>query len=119
MDQNALILAHLDAANRQMERINSRLDEISKEGSERGRRIWEKVSAQGEQLVAISHRLGTVEESVAGAKPTLNQVINLRAKAEGAGWLGRKLLLIGTALLGAAGWLYSVRDTILHWFTAK
>jgi len=119
MDQNALILAHLDAANRQMERINSRLDEISKEGSERGRRIWEKVSAQGEQLVSISHRLGTVEESVTAAKPTLNQVINLRAKAEGAGALGRWLLWIGSGLLGLVAWAYAARDTILHWFTAK
>lgn len=112
MDANQLILGQLQA-------MNARLDAIQSEGSERGRRLWEKVSAQGEQLVSISHRLGTVEESVTAAKPTLNQVLELRAKADGAGWLGRKLLLIGTALLGAAGWLYSVRDTILHWFTAK
>lgn len=112
MDANQLILGQLQA-------MNARLDAIQSEGSERGRRIWEKVSAQGEQLVSISHRLGTVEESVAGAKPTLNQVINLRAKAEGAGMLGRWLLWIGSALLGAAAWAYSARDAIMHWFTTK
>lgn len=112
MDANQLILGQLQA-------MNARLDAIQAEGSERGRRIWEKVSAQGEQLVSISHRLGTVEESVTAAKPTLNQVINMRAKAEGAGWLGRWLFWIGSALLSAAAWAYAARDAIIHWFTAK
>lgn len=112
MDANQLILGQLQA-------MNARLDAIQAEGSERGRRIWEKVSVQGEQLVSISHRLGAVEESVTAAKPTLNQVINLRAKAEGAGALGRWLLWIGSGLLGLVAWAYAARDAILHWFTSK
>ncbi len=109
---SALILGQLQA-------MNARLDQMQAEGSERGRRIWEKVSAQGEELVSISHRLGVVEDSVAGAKPTLNQVIDLQAKARGAGLLGRWLLRIGTGVLAAAGWLYSARDAIWHWFAGK
>lgn len=119
MDANQLILGQLQA-------MNARLDAIQAEGSERGRRIWEKVSAQGEQLVSISHRLGVVEEGVTAAKPTLNQVIELRAKADGAGWLGKKLLWVGSglialgsALLGLVAWAYSARDAILHWFAGR
>lgn len=112
MDANALILGQLQG-------INARLDAIQAEGSERGRMLWQEVNDQGKTLVAISHRLGTVEKSMEGAQPTLKQFTDMQAKAVGAGWLGRKLMLIGTGLLGAAGWLYSVRDTIWQWFAGK
>lgn len=112
MDANALILGQLQA-------MNARLDAIQAEGSERGRLMWKEVNDQGKMLVAISHRLGAVEKSVAGAQPTLNEVINLKARANGAGWLGKKLLVIGAALLTAAGWIYSARDAIWQWFAGR
>lgn len=119
MSGEAMILAHLQAVNAQMERINGRLDDLSKEGSERGRRLWEEVNQQGKTLVSISHRMEAVEKGVAGAKPTLDEYAELKAKAVGAGWLGRKLWLVGSGLLVAASWLYSVRDSIWHWLAGK
>ena len=112
MDANALILG-------QLQDMNARLTAMQHEGSERGRLLWKEVNEQGKTLVAISHRLGTVEKSMEGAQPTLKEFSDMQAKAAGAGWLGRKLLLTGSAILGAAGWLYSVRDTIMHWFAGK
>ncbi len=112
MDANQLILGQLQA-------MNARLDVIQSEGVARGWAIMEQVGAHGEQLVSISHRLGVVEDSVKAAKPTLNQVVNMRAKAEGAGVLGRWLLWIGSGLLGVAASVYSARDAIWHWFAGK
>ncbi|BCH62987.1 hypothetical protein RvVAT039_02030 [Agrobacterium vitis] len=115
MDTSALIL-------RELAQINRRIDDVSKEGSERGRRTWEKLNEQDVALALINVRVGAVEVSITGHTMTLQQYQELKAKAAGAGWLGQKLLWVGGGVLAAAGWLYSVSETIigaLKWFVGK
>ncbi|TRL39816.1 hypothetical protein [Rhizobium straminoryzae] len=107
---------------RQLEMMNRRLDTIDEAGSERGRRIWEKLNAQDTQIALLAHRFASLEESVSGQALTLSQYQDLRKKAEGAGWLGQKLLLLGSFVLGAAGWIYGSWSTIagaIKWAIGK
>jgi len=99
--------------------IQSRLDEVHREGGERGRRMWGEINEQKVTLVSINHRLGMVESAVAGAKPTLEDYKLQRDRVAAAGWLGKKLWWFGTLVIGAVGGIYAIKDYIIHWLMSK
>lgn len=96
----------------QFDLIHKRLAEIREEGSERGRRQWEALNELRAQNVVMSHRLSELEKSNEGQSEALGKYRRLAHQAEGAGWLGRKLLAIGGLLLAGASALYAARDAI-------
>ncbi|MHA7968970.1 hypothetical protein [Rhizobium sp. CAU 1783] len=115
MDGTAIILE-------QLRNVHERLEKIDQAGSERGRRLWEKLNEQDRELVLLGHRFSKLEESVNGQASTLEQYQDLKKRAEGAGWLGQKLIWIGAFVLSAAGWIYSSWNTIasaLKWLAGK
>lgn len=105
MDGNSIILQTLRS-------IRDDIELIRKDGSERGRAVWEKLNDQEKVIALIDHRLLKIEEAVAGQTLTLGQYQAMKLKAEGAGWLGKKLMWVGSIVLGAAGWIYASWDRI-------
>jgi hypothetical protein len=115
MDGLALIIKQLDT-------MNGRLDRIEEAGSERGRRIWEKLSDQDKTLAILEHRFTGLETAVNGQALTLAEYQRMKQKAEGAGWLGRKLWGLGGVLLSVAGGIYYWWSAIagaLKWLVGK
>lgn len=115
MDGLHLIITQLDAMNR-------RLDKIDEAGSERGRRVWEKLNQQDLTLAVLDQKFMRLEESVNGQALTLAEYQTLKIKAEGAGWLGRKLWLVGGFILTIAGGIYTSWNAIfsvLKWLVGK
>lgn len=115
MDGLALIM-------KQLEMMNGRLDKIDEAGSERGRRIWEKLNEQDKTLALLDHRFTGLETAVNGQAITLAEYQKMKQKAEGAGWLGKKLWLAGGVVIAAASYLYSGWTTIattLKWLIGK
>lgn len=112
----------LELIMKQLEMMNGRLEKIDEAGSERGRRIWEKLNEQDRTLALLDHRFTDLESAVNGQAETLADYQRMRQKAEGAGWLGRKLWWIGGGVLTIAGGLYSSWTTIasaLKWMIGK
>ena len=107
---------------KQLEMMNGRLDTIAADGSKRGHDLWEKLNEQGRDLAVLTHRFVSLEESVNGQAVTLSEYQDLKKKAEGAGWLGQKLLRFGWVILAAAGWVYASWTSIvsmLKWLIGK
>lgn len=105
----------MDAASLILEQIRDLkkdLQEIRSDGSKRGRDIWDKLNGQDVTLALLGDRLGRVEDKISGQELTLQEYQDLKKKAEGAGWLGRRLLWFGSVVLGAAGWIYGSWSTI-------
>lgn len=92
---------------KQLDIMHGRLDKIDEAGSERGRRIWEKLNQQDLALALLDQRFNRLEESVNGQALTLAEYQKLKIKAEGAGWLGRRLWVAGGIVLTMAGGIYS------------
>lgn len=115
MDGLALIM-------KQLEMMNGRLDKIDEAGSERGRRIWEKLNEQDKTLALLDHRFTGLETAVNGQAITLAEYQKMKQKAEGAGWLGKKLWLAGGVVIAFASYIYSGWTTIattLKWLIGR
>lgn len=115
MDASTLILE-------QIRDLKKDLQQIRDDGSKRGRDIWDKLNGQEVTLAVLGDRLGRVEEKISGQELTLQEYQDLKKKAEGAGWLGRRLLWVGSLVLGAAGWIYASWSTIastLKWMIGR
>lgn len=115
MDGLALIM-------KQLEMMNGRLDKIDEAGSERGRRIWEKLNEQDKTLALLDHRFTGLETAVNGQAITLAEYQRMKQKAEGAGWLGKKLWLAGGVVLALASYVYSgwtTFATALKWLVGR
>ncbi len=106
MDAGALIISQLQS-------LDERLQQIEKDGKERGRRLWEEVNAIRETLIAQEHRMANMEKSVAGAQPTIDDVKAMKQKAAGAGWLGRMLWRIGGWVLAGAVGIYASWENLV------
>ncbi|RKE84607.1 hypothetical protein [Rhizobium sp. AG855] len=107
---------------KQLEMMSDRLDTIASEGSRRGRDLHDKLNQQGRDLAVLTHRLGSLEDSVNGQAVTLNEYQDFKKKAEGAGWLGQKLLRFGWVILAVAGWVYGSWTNIvsmLKWLVGR
>ncbi|PZU23909.1 MAG: hypothetical protein DI589_06535 [Shinella sp.] len=96
----------------QFDLIHKRLAEIREEGSERGRRQWEALNEVREQNAVMAHRISKLETSNEGQSEALEKYRRLEHQAQGAGWLGRKLLAVGGILIAGASSLYAAWDTI-------
>lgn len=96
----------------QFDLIHKRLAEIREEGSERGRRQWEALNELRSQNAVMAHRLSKLEEENNGQSEALGKYRRLEHQAQGAGWLGRKLLAIGGVLIAGASTLYAAWDTV-------
>lgn len=115
MDAGSLILE-------QLRDLKQDIQQIRDDGSKRGRDIWEKLNGQDVTLALLGDRLGRVEQKISGQELTLQEYQDLKKKAEGAGWLGRRLLWLGSFVLGAAGWIYASWSTItaaLKWLLGR
>jgi hypothetical protein len=115
----------MDATNlilEQLRGIKTDLADIRRDGSERGRDIWKKLNDQDRELALLGHRFGKLEESVTGQASTLQKYQDLHKQAQGAGWLGQRLLRFGIVILGFAGWIYASWATIvgaLKWIIGR
>lgn len=63
---------------------------------------YEQNERQSLTLLKIEHRLESVEKWMTVSDPTIQEIRNLKLKAEGAGKLGRFLWVIAGASIGAA-----------------
>lgn len=95
--------------------VRSEIDQVRKDGSKRGRDLWDQTNRQGELLIRVDERTKKLEEQIADSKPTLSDYRTWKTRAEAAGWLGRKLWIIGGGLIGAVITAYSYWDKITHW----
>lgn len=95
--------------------VRSEIDRVREDGSKRGRDLWDQTNRQGELLIRVDERTKKVEEQIADTKPTLSQYRTWQSRAEAAGWLGRKLWIVGGALIGAVIAVYTYWDKITHW----
>lgn len=91
------------------------IDTVREDGSKRGRDLWDQTKKQGELLIRVEERMKRVEEQIAESKPTLSDYRTWKTRAEAAGWMGRRLWILGGALITFAIWLYSSWDKIIHW----
>lgn len=91
------------------------IDTVREDGSKRGRDLWDQTKKQGELLIRVDERMKRVEEQIAESKPTLSDYRTWKTRAEAAGWMGKRLWVIGGALITFAIWLYSSWDKITHW----
>lgn len=71
------------------------------------REMHNELKAQSLQLNTIGGTIDALSGRVADLEPGVKDYLTMRTKAEGAGWLGRSLWLIGAFLIGAAAWLVS------------
>lgn len=95
--------------------VRIEIDQVRADGSKRGRDLWDQTNKQGELLIRVDERTKKVEEQLAEGKPTLAQYRTWYTRVEAAGWLGRKLWIIGGGLIGAVIAAYSYWDKITHW----
>lgn len=91
------------------------IDTVREDGSKRGRDLWDQTKKQGELLIRVEERMKRVEEQIAESKPTLSDYRTWKTRVEAAGWMGRRLWILGGALITFAIWLYSSWDKIIHW----
>ncbi|MGQ2968896.1 MAG: hypothetical protein ACT6RF_09125 [Allorhizobium sp.] len=106
----------------QLRMMNSRLEKIDEAGSKRGRDLWVKLNEQDKALAVLDHRMSGLEGAVNGQAVTLAEYQKMKQKAEGAGWLGRKLWISGSVILTVAGSIYTGWTTIasaLKWLIGK
>ena len=96
-------------------KVRSEINEVRVDGSERGRRLWEQTNSHGELLIRLDERTKKVEDQVADSKPTISDYLTWKSRADAAGWLGKRLWIIGGSLTGVAIWIYSSWDKITHW----
>lgn len=93
--------------------MSAELEAVRVDGSDRGRRVWERFEEQARILGAMDLRLARVEGGLDAAAPTLKEYQALRARAESAGWIGRKLWVTGGLIISAAAWVYSSWERII------
>jgi|GEM_PF-3270263 Protein of unknown function (DUF1515). len=103
---------------REVASVRSEISSVREDGSERGRRQWEQMNRHQELLTKLDGRMEKVENDVATAKPTLTEYSNLKLRAEGAGWLGRKLWILATVTISGAAWVYASWDKVVYWTKA-
>ena len=114
-EETAILTMILD----RLSNIENRMERDKADASDSRRRVHEKLEQHSVVLITIEHRVNAVEKSVDSAAPTLKEYSEYRAKAIGAGTLGRFLWRAGAWLIVAAAGAYSLRHDISawwHWF---
>ncbi|WP_319519708.1 DUF1515 family protein [uncultured Martelella sp.] len=114
-----LILQRMDQLQNSIDNVDRRMVTSEDRASASRRSMHRRQEEQGQKLVAIEHRLGSVEKSVSDAAPTLEDYAMTKAKVEGAGALGRFLWTLGGVLLAIALWIVARWDGLIAWLTSR
>lgn len=106
--------------NSALEGVRDDIRDLRVDGSERGRRIYEKFDQQGEalaeqkrELESLQARMTDFEDAMRAAAPALKELSETKLRAEGAGWLGRLLWKLGMALISGAAGIYFYWEKIV------
>lgn len=99
----------------QFQMMHERLENIQRDGSERGRRLWEKLGEQDRMLAMLDDRTRRMEQVVSGHQAQMDEIDKMRVAARGAGQAGRFMLVIGGSLLSFIAWVYTISDHLLEW----
>lgn len=112
----SLILSKFDEIHRQ-------INEVRRDGAERGRHLHEKIEATNANLssvkaevVSLTGKVDGMDGSITAMTPTVREFNSMKDKADGAGKLGRALWWLGGVLIGAAFWLSSSWANFATWF---
>ena len=106
-DTNEVQIARLD------ERLKMIFDEL-KAAKDSRKEQYEKMEEFGKSLISIDGRVESVEKSLAGQAPTIEEFITIKHKVVGAGIAGRWLWVGGGALIGVVA---SSREAIFNWLS--
>lgn len=118
----SVIIARMDEIARDQKAMAEALRQSEVSSSESRRRVYERLDKHTELLLDIKPRVASLEHSVEVQKPTLDEYRTLKAKALGAGSLGRALWRFGGWLIGAAAALIALRHDIaefLRWMMSR
>lgn len=110
-----LLRTEVQGLRSEMGTARAEIDQVRQDGSKRGRDLWDQTNRQGELLIRVDERTKKLEEQISEAKPTLSQYRTWQTRAEAAGWLGRKLWLLGGSLISLVAGAYYYWDRITHW----
>lgn len=103
----------LDEQGRQISRLETTLAVTGEVNAQLRDRIA-ALEGEAKALATLNHRLAGVEQRLDAATPTLREYTEFRLRAEGAGWMGKKLWWIGGGVIAAAAWLYAAWDRVLE-----
>lgn len=118
----SLIMARVEEVAINQRDLQTQQRESERLASESRRRVHEKQDEQNQLLLKLDHRLSTVEKSVEAEAPTWAEYRAYKARAAGAGMLGRMLWKTGAWLIAAAAAFYALRNEITalwHWFMSR
>lgn len=107
-----LIMARLEEVAINQRDLQTQMRESERSSAESRRRVHEKQDEQNQLLLKLDHRLSTVENAVEAEAPTWAEYRALKARAAGAGTLGRVIWKVGAALVVVVGALYALRNDI-------
>lgn len=93
------------------ERLNIVLAELQQARDSR-KVQYEKLEIIGRSILEMDNRVESVEKSLAGHAPTIEEFITIKHKVQGAGMLGNWLWAIGGGLIG---FVFSMREAIVGW----
>lgn len=118
----ALLIQRMDEISRDQKSLAEVLRQSELTASDSRRRMHERLDEQAVSLIDIGHRMKAVERSMEAEAPTWAEYRSLKAKAAGAGTLGRILWRTGGWLIGVAAALIALRHDIaefLRWLVSR
>lgn len=117
-----LLIQRVDEISRDQKAMAEAIRQSELSASDSRRRMHERMDKHTELLLDISPRVASLEHSVEVQAPTLEEYRTLKAKALGAGSLGKALWRMGAWLIGAAAALIALRHDIadfLRWLMSR
>lgn len=115
-----MIAAQLAQIHNDLGRLMEWREADRKESADSRRLMHETQNEQSRLLLTLSHRVETMEASIAREQPTWDEYRKMKEQAKGAGRLGSFLWRRGIWLMGVASgfmlWIYSVRHEIAAWW---
>ena len=107
-----LIMARLEEVAVNQRDLQTQMRESERLSTESRRRVHEKQDVQNQLLLKLDHRLSTVEKAVEAEAPTWAEFRALKARAAGAGSLGRAIWKVGAWVVVVVGAFYALRNDI-------
>lgn len=97
------------------EQIKFLVDE-AKEAKTNRKGQYEAIEAIGRSVTMMATEVNDVKGKLAGQAPTIEEFITIKHKVVGAGKLGKWVWVVGAFIIGQ---IYSSREAIITWLTAK
>lgn len=118
----ALLIQRMDEISREQKAIVEVMRQSDLSAAESRRHVHKQLEEHTISLIEIGHRLGTVERSIEAEAPTWAEYRALKAKAMGAGTLGKALWKAVAWLIGVAAAATAFRHDIadfVRWLMSR